>query len=492
MPNIHGGSNSAGLANVDGGYNLNVTLPLDLAFSGYNRPMGEVDSGRVTGVPYLLAGETSEDFRQRVEVDSILDSHNFNETAQFTGKHRYRNTTMTGTWSGGAFNTNGSGIQTANTGIQLNTYQMFPIFGGAQTYAYFKIAYTGTWAVTNKTIDVGFFPDSTSTPYAPTDGVYIRVNNTGLFGVCNFNGTEQTTQPFVSIFGGSNFIPIIGTFYDTIVTIGQNIAVWWIDLQDGEGYTRMGSLDASAGAGLPCSLQYLPFGIRDAIGGTNASAVAGAKLASYTISQGGFQNTRSELITSAIFTGGHQGQAGHTQGGTAAMANNLAPTAGVVMTNTTAALGTGMGGQFSALPTLAINTDGIVCSYQNPSPTSSIIGKQLVIRGVRIDSVVTTVLTGNATPVIYAYSLATNHNAVSLATTESAISKAPRRIPLGLQSFPAAAALGTIPISIYVPFDRPIPIYPGEFVALAAKNIGAVTTTGVITFFVTYDWGWVL
>ena len=492
MSTIIKGGVSAGEGKVDSGGNQNVTLPLDLELSGYNRPMGEVDSGRVTGAPYLLAGETSEDFRQRVEVDSILDSHNFNETAQFTGKHRYRNATMTGTWSGGAFNTNGSGITTINTGVQLNTYQTFPIFGGAQTYAYFKIAYTGTWAVTNKTIDIGFFPDVSATPYSPTDGVYIRSNNTGIFGVCNFNGTEQTTQPFVSVFGGANFTPIIGTFYDAIVTIGQNIAVWWVDLQDGNGYTRMGSLDASAGAGLPCSLQYLPFGIRDAIGGTTASAVAGAKLASYTISQGGFQNTRSELITSAIFTGGHQGQAGHTQGGTAAMANNLAPTAGAAMTNTTAALGSGLGGQFSALPTLAVNTDGIVCSYQNPTPTSAIIGKQLVMKGVRIDSVVTTVLVGNATPVIYAYSLAFGHNNVSLATTETATSKAPRRIPLGLQSFPAAAALGTIPTSIYVPFDRPIPIYPGEFVALAAKNIGAVTTTGVITFFVTYDWGWVL
>ena len=50
------------------------------------------------------------------------------------------------------------------------------------------------------------------------------------------------------------------------------------------------------------------------------------------------------------------------------------------MTNTTAALGTGLGGQFSALPTLAVNTDGIICSYLNPIPTSAIPGKQMVIK----------------------------------------------------------------------------------------------------------------
>jgi hypothetical protein len=480
-------------ANIDSAGNIKVSLDkTDPVLSGYARAMSEVDAGRVTGEAYLLSGEVSEDFRVRAELDTILDSHTFNETAQYTGKHRYRNTTMTGTWVSNAFNTNGSGITTANTGILLQTYQVFPIFGGAETYAYFKLAFTGTWAVTNKTVDIGYFPDAAATPYAPTDGVYLRANNTGLFGVCNFNGTEQTTQPFVSAFGGSAFNPTIGTFYDAIITIGQNIAVFWLDIQDGNGYTRMASLDASIGGGLPCSLSCLPFGIRDAIGGTAASAVAGVKLNTYTISQGGFRNTRSELITAACFSGGQQGQQGQTQGSTSNYTNSLAPTAGAVMTNTTAALGTGMGGQFSALPTLAVNTDGIVCSFLNPIPTSAITGKTLVIKGVIIDSVVTTVLAGNATPVIYAFSLCYGHNALSLATTETATTKAPRRIPLGLQSFAAAAAVGTIATRISVPLDRPQPVNPGEYCAIAAKNIGVVTTTGVITMFVTIDWGWVL
>jgi hypothetical protein len=489
---LQSGSNAAGIANVDADYNLNVTLPLDPLFAGYSRNMGEVDAGRVTGTAYLLPPETSEDFRSRVELDTILDSHTFNETAQYTGKHIYRNTTMTNTWSGNAVNTNSSGITTVNTGTTLQTYQYFPIFGAAQTYAYFNVAFTGTWAVTNTTIDIGLFTNATTTPYAPNDGVYIRANNTGLFGVANFNGTEQTTSPFKVSFAGANFSPTIGTFYDIIVTIGQNIAVFWMDLRDGNGYARMGSLADSVGAGLPSSVANLPFSVRHAIGGTAASAVMGAKIGTYTVSQGGFQNTRSEQMTAALLTGGHQGQAGHTQGSVALYTNSLAPTAGAAMTNTTAALGVGMGGQFSALPTLAVSTDGIVCSYLNPVPTAAITGKQLTIKGIKIDAVVTTVLVGNATPVIYAYSLAYGHNALSLATTESATTKAPRRAYIGVQTFAAAAALGTIASTVTLNFDRPIPVNPGEYVAIAAKNIGAVTTTGVITFFVTYDWGWVL
>lgn len=53
----------------------------------------------------------------------------------------------------------------------------------------------------------------------------------------------------------------------------------------------------------------------------------------------------------------------------------------------------------------------------------------------------------------------------------------------------SAAAVGQ---TITVTFDRPIPIFPGEFVAIAAKNVGVVTTAGVVTFLVTPDVGWIL
>jgi len=162
------------------------------------------------------------------------------------------------------------------------------------------------------------------------------------------------------------------------------------------------------------------------------------------------------------------------------------------MTNTTAALGVGLGGQFTALPTLAVPTTGIICSYQNPIPSTIVTGKQLVITGVKIEAVVTTVLAGNATPVIYALGLAYGHTAVSLATTESASTKAPRTIPLGIQTFAAAAAVGSVGQVVSVKFDRAIPVFPGEFVAITGKNLGVVTTTGAITFLVTYDYGWVL
>jgi len=291
---------------------------------------------------------------------------------------------------------------------------------------------------------------------------------------------------------GADFVPTIGVAYDVIITSSSRVAVFWMDIQDGNGFQMFGKIDLSASTRRPIYGGSTPFGVRHAIGATAASGTINLNVIEYMVSNGGFTNMRSEQSTAAILTGGQQGQQGHAQGSTALFTNSLAAGAGAAMTNTTAALGVGLGGQFSALPTLAVPTTGIVCSYQNPAPSTVITGKQLVITGVKIESVVTTVLAGNATPIIYALGLAYGHTSVSLATGEAASTKAPRTIPLGIQTFAAAAAVGTVGQVVNVKFDRAIPVYPSEFVAITAKNMGAVTTSGVITFLVTFDYGWVL
>jgi len=487
--NIQGGSSTANQANVTDN-NLNVTLPATYDESGYNRPLSEVDAGLVRGTPTLLAGEVSEDFRQRSELDTLLAYDDFNYVAQDTGKYIFRNTTMTGSWGGGAFSTNASAITTTTTGCQLLTRQYFPVFGGAETYAYFKLGFTGTWAVTNKTIDIGLMTANTTTPFAPTDGVFLRANSTGLFGVVSVNGVEQTSSPFVIASGGIDWVPTIGTFYDCIVTCGENVAVFWMDLRDGNGYVMMARISTAPGSGAPLYSGALQFGIRDANTGTT-SAVMGAKVSRWSVSQGGYHTTRpwAEQVVCAGMTGA-QGQQGGTMGSTALYTNSLAPGAGAVMTNTTAALGTGLGGQFAALPTLAANTDGIVCSYLNPVPTTGITGRVLVITGIKISSIVTTVLAGNASPVVYAYSAAWGHDVLSLATAEAATTKAPRRKALGFHQFAAAAAVYTSGgADIFLPVDD-IAVNPGEYFQIVAKNIGVVTTTGVIMFHISIQSHW--
>ena len=187
---------------------------------------------------------------------------------------------------------------------------------------------------------------------------------------------------------------------------------------------------------------------------------------------------------------GSQGTNGGVMGTTALLSNSLAAGVGAAMTNTAASLGSGLGGQFSAQPTLAVGTDGILCSYQNPPGGFGQKPRTLLIYGVRIQGAVTTALTGGA--VLYQYSLAFGHTNISLATAEGPNNKAPRRDVLGFGTYAAAAVVGTLGSQgIEIPFTSPRIINPGEFVAIAAKNLGVVTTAGVITFSITFDSCWV-
>jgi len=471
--------------------NAMVTLPQVLDQSGYNRPMSEVDTGGITGTPVLLAAETSEDYQLRISPNSILGQFQFNAAAQDTGLSTAVATTMTLGY-GGQLSTNASGITTINSGVLWQSKQHFPVFAASETYIYLKIRWTGTWAVTNTTMEVAHGIKTLTTPFALLDGVAIRSNNTGVFGVSNVNGTEQATQPWLTIFGGATWLPELGVAYDVIISSSSRSVVFWVDYQDGNSFQVAGRINLSASVRRPMYGGSAPISISHAIGGTSASAVQSMQVIEAVITNDGLNNMRSEQMTAALLTGGHQGQSGQTMGSVALYTNSLAPGAGAVMTNTTAALGVGMGGQFSALPTLAANTDGIVCSFQNPLGSVATTGKQLAIVGYSIKAVVTTVLVGNATPIIYFLSLAYGHTNISLATAEATGAKAPRRVPLGVMTFAAAAAVGAVSETVSIKFDRPIPVFPGEFVAIAAKNVGAVTTTGVVTFLVTPDWGWVL
>jgi hypothetical protein len=169
-----------------------------------------------------------------------------------------------------------------------------------------------------------------------------------------------------------------------------------------------------------------------------------------------------------------------------------------VPTNTTAALGTGLGGQFWETFSLAVTVDAIICSYLVPAGATATPGRRLKIRGVSLASYVQTVLAGG--PQIRQWSLAFGHTALPLNTAETGsfvtgTTKAPRRMPLPemTQAVTAAQAVSTI-----IPcqgggtttFDAPVYVNPGEYVALAVKNVGTVGTSGTIGHVVAFDYSW--
>lgn len=86
----------------------------------------------------------------------------------------------------------------------------------------------------------------------------------------------------------------------------------------------------------------LPFSVRHAIAGGAAGSAFSAILGAYNVRLGGVNYATSPSIAGNRMYGSYQGLSGGTMGSLALYANNTNPTAAVA-TNTTAALGVGLG-----------------------------------------------------------------------------------------------------------------------------------------------------
>lgn len=439
---------------------------------GAVRFFSENDPGDVTGEPYLYSPETDDDYRLRIATDIVCDSEIFNYTAQNTKKHIYRNTTMTNAWSAAGLLTNSGSITTTTTGASFSTYAAYPLIGVANLYFESRMAFSSL-PVSNTVVDFGGGILNSANPYAPADGVYFRLDSAGIKAVVNINGTETETL--------LEFTYAVNRKYTYIISVNQREVKFWID--------DVLYLKAETGVAQnqPVMAAALPFFIRHSIVGGAAGGILQATCAYYNVSVSGILAAdRLSALGNRLY-GSHRGLSGGTMGSLANYANSANPTA-AVPTNTTAALGTGLGGQFWETDTLAVTTDGVICSYQNPAVSVNGNPKRLAIRGVKIDSFVQTALTGGG--YVAQWSLAVGHTAVSLATTETATTKAPVRVGLGVQSV-ASGALALVKLdTIVVDFDMPIFVEPGDFIAVVKKKIGTAPSAGVIAHLISFDYGW--
>ena len=491
------GSGSGTGAEVTTTNRLKVDLETDVATNPGNvggvRCFSENDTGYVLGTPSLMSPEVDSDFRIRTANDVLLDDETFNYVAQNTGKHFYNTNTLAFAWTAGNLITNSGNTTTTNTSGGLSSYAMFPILG-TQTLACDSELSFSQQPTTNTVIDFGLFLRSTSNPLTPTDGVYFRLSAAGLQGVVNYNGTETNTGTFKQSFGGVDWTYVNNKKYQFILYITTRSVQFWIN--DAGNIQMYGEIETPEGQGTPCMASALPFCIRHAIVGGTAGGVVNAQLARYNVRQGG-SNVVSTLgeMSNRIY-GSYQGLSGGTMGGLTAYTNSTNPTAAVPSnTALTANLPIGLGGQAWETFTsgLALNTDGILMSYQVPAGTVSVAGKRLKITGVKMTSFVQTAMTGG--PLVNTFALAFGHTAVSLATAEAAATKKPRIIllPELTQSVAAAAAAGTVtsqPGSAMCLFPEPIYVNPGEFVAFTVKHIGTAATAGVIGYNIQYVYSW--
>lgn len=490
--NIVGAVTGTG-ADVNASRQLKIVPETDVATNPDNvggiRIFGENDAGQLTGVPGLYSPEVDIDYRLRVSQDLILDDEVFNYTAQNTGKHQYSNTTMTAAWTAGQLTLNASSITTITTGAQVVTYACFPNNGTSTLSADIEVAFSAQ-PQTNVFVEIGLGLPGTATT-APTDGVFLRLNSSGLHLVASNNGTETVVDAPLAD-GAGVWQYDNDKKHQFIVYQGMTKAVFWVN--DGTGAVQLGEIPLPAGQGRMTMAQGLQFFVKQRITGGAAGGVLQTKVGAYCIRIGGSNLTSTFSTQGNRIYGSYQGASGGTMGSLATYPNSANPTAAAPSnTALTANLPAGLGGQGAVIAAVAAATDGIWGSYQVPVNGVNIAGRRLVLRGAKLDLVNLGAAVATTATTIQ-FSLAYGHTAVSLATAEAATTKAPRRIPLGIATWAVGAGIGAQPQTgpVIVDLgDAPVFVNPGEFVALVGKFlVGTATASQVINFTWTPIFGW--
>ncbi|MDP2786257.1 MAG: hypothetical protein Q8O38_16940 [Sulfurimicrobium sp.] len=459
-------------AGVDANNNAKVNLPVIASQAGFASMVCEMDAGSITGAKILRSPSITEDGRLMVGVDTSLALYNFTTTAQNTGKLKSMFSTMSMTQISGFLNINAALSTISGNFAYLQSWKHFTLQGDASLHVDVTGLITAVPSA-NQVLEMGLFYGPAA-GVAPADGVFFRLDSAGLMGIVSYGGVETSTGIMLAS------IPIVtATKFQMVVS--QRSIEFWVDGVLGA------RLVTPAGNAVPYGTLNLPLCMMM----RNTGTVTGG----FTTRIGSAHVTLNDLATNkpwphqmATHGNAYQGQDGDAQGQNALWNNNTAPTTAALLN--TGAPFVGLGGIAAVLPTLTANSDGILFSFSNPLGSVTVPPKTLVVTGITIDSVVSVALVGG--PVCYAVAAAFGQTSASLATAESAsfaagTTKSPRRVALGIQSYAAAADVGTTAQQIVVNFDSPLVVNPGEYFAILLRNVGVVTTAGAITFVVGVD-----
>jgi hypothetical protein len=463
------------VANVDATSNgLIVQNPKTPAQAGYTGIVAIRDAGTVTGAPNIGKLDITNNNRLRVSLDTPLFQDQFNYTAVNTNNWLQATATMTNSLASGSMVlNNGNDTVTAHYSV-VKTYATFPLYTAGELVFEAKCMLAQAAQVNNACFMGVGTPGTTA---GPTDGVYFQLDTTGVLrGIVNWNGATAQTAPMT--------VPTAGQSADMMIVIDEGVAEFWINgvLQGAISYNSY-----ATGAGSP-SLSSSGNAFFQIYNNGVPAVAQQIKVQNVQVTLYGLNTSKPwNHIKSGEGLNALIGQNGGTMGSTALYANSGNPTA-AVPTNTTAALGSGLGGNFWETASLAVNTDGIISSYQNPAGSITQTPRRLYITGLRWWSMVQTVLAGG--PFVYECGLAFGHSAVSLATAESSNAKAPRRFAVGLYTLPATAAVGTLGANFVHTFSTPIVVNAGEFIATIVRNIGTVGTSGTIAHHIGFEGYW--
>ncbi len=451
---------------LDANGNIEVNLPTTLNHTGYAVMASENHDGAAgLTTPLRRTIRITPDGRLRVGIDSPYWQDTYNHAVIDTSAYQCVTATATLAMTGGYWVFNAGNSVAANAVARVQTYRTFNLNAAASLEVMFRARFAINLQANNGgEMGLGF----AATTATPTTGIYYKITSAGAIEGCvNFNGTEVTTPltGFTMVANENNYYRIV---------IDQDRAEFYIN---GVLYGFIAITNTAAAVTFPRALPLL-MRLYNAAATTSAqrlevsdTAVLGRDLS---------QNRLWATAQAGMEMGAYQNPRGAAAAQTANYANSAAAT-NATLSNTTPGYTT-LGGQFQFAAVAGAETDYALFGYQVPVGAAAGGNKNLVIRGIRIE----TVNTGAAvatTATLLQWALGVGGTAVSLATADSATAgtRAARRITLGLQSFAVGSAIGTVAAPIDVNLDAPVYVAAGTFVHVILKMpVGTATASQII------------
>jgi len=473
--NIKGGNNSAGLSNVSSTYELQVVTPQTETNAGFVQCSSEIDAGDVLGTRTVLPMEISDDYRLRVGVDQSLFNTAFEGSIVNTAIFQQILTTATTTQASGFMIVNGGSSVTTAQANYIRTYRHFPTYGTFPCYVDMWLRETGQTSV-NTISEWGLLYVTTSTTATPLDGIFFRrLSGGGLRAVINYNGTEteytiDTTNVPARDGVGSYDATEVSHY---LIVFHNDIIRFWIN------DVLVSSIECPANQQAFANSSNLPLGFRVNNTGAVTPTARQLHIGFVNVSMGDQATTKSwSHALCGMGQGSQQTQMGTAVAQTTNWTNSTAP-ASATLSNTAAGYTT-LGGQYQFAASATNETDWALFGYQNPVGTASLSGKTLYVTSINISKMLLTGAAGvNAT--YFFWAAAVGSSAVSLATAEAATTSGPKRIPLGVQSFLAAAPIGTAADGENFDFcDSPLVVPAGTFFHIILKQLNGASTPSVV------------
>lgn len=493
MAQISTGSSTAGKANVDATFNLNVNPPIDESTAGFVSLSSEVDSGSVMPARTNRALEVTDDYRLRVGVDTMWLNKQFAGTILDPAFVQVA-TTMTYTQSVGFGVLNSGNATASGNTINLATKKSFPLFAtfGTNIETHLREANPTS---TNSSSEWGL---GIMTGVAtPLDGVFWRRLAGGqLQGVINFAGTENatniTTTAVPARSGTGSYSATDVNKYLIVVSTGD-VEFWINDILCLRTPTPTNQGAPTQSSSMPLQFRVVNSGV--------ASAARRIEVGFCSVQLADAVTARSWPAS----INGNGGSSIQTQLGTAvAQTSNslITALAAPTFTANTAPANAALGGKWITTSPMTAGTSGLatvadvhypIFSYLNPAGTVAIPGKDLVIRGIRVGETVVSAVLG-ATYTHLEWLAGFGSSAATLATADAVgppTTVSPKRIHLGSQAFLALAPAGTTSPGFFVDFgDAPQVVPPGTYLHIILSLFGNAATgtlRGSITPFGYYE-----